>query len=305
MRKRKNLYGGIILLFIGIFVFIACNKEDQRKEEEEIKLQQYLQEKGYSSIEPTSSGLYHVVLAEGTGDAPERSDYIIFEFTGSLIDGTIFDTSDRSLAVLNNILKEDKLYGPLKISMAEMGITGLREGLMLMKEKGFSRFIIPSRLAFGSSDLGIIPPYSTLIYDIELLNVISDPEEHEQNILDQYIEANNISVTPTESGLFYVETKLGEGDLPADNSEVTLHYKGYLLDGRIFDESETGEPAIFYLNNPNIIPGLIEGVKKMRKGGEASLIIPWSAAFGAEGSGDGIIPPYTTVIFDIRLLDIK
>ena len=305
MQKAKSLTTAIILLLLGIFVFIACEKDDKRIEEEQEKLQQYLEEKGYSGIEPTSNGLYYVVLEEGEGAGPERSDFINIEFVASLVDGTVFETSNYTLAVSRGINREDKLYGPAKFRLENLGIQGLREGIMLMKEGGISRIIIPSNLAFGSTDYGIIPPYSTLIYDVELLDVISDPVEHEQNLLNQYIEDNDITVSPTESGLYYIDTETGTGDLPDGNASVTLHYKGYLLDGRLFDESTSGNPLVLSMSATNIIPGFIEGVKKMRKDGKARFIIPWDIGYGADGSAEGLIPPYSTLVFEVEIITIQ
>ncbi len=305
MQKAKSLTKAAILLLAGIFVFSACEKEDKRIEEEQQKLKQYLEEKGYSGIEPTSSGLYYVVLEEGEGSGPERSDFINIEFVATLVDGTVFETSDYELAVSRGIDREDQLYGPAKLRMEDLGIQGLREGIMLMKEGGKSRIIIPSNLAFGSRDFGIIPPYSTLIYDIDLLDVISDPVEHEQNLLNQYIEDNDITVSPTESGLYYIEAETGTGDLPDDDASVTLHYKGYLLDGRLFDESASDNPMVLSMSSTSIIPGFIEGVKKMRKGGKASFIIPWDIGYGADGSSEGIIPPYSTLVFEVEIIAIQ
>ncbi len=293
------------LLCIGLLLFSACNKEDERKEEERIKLQQYLEANGYSSVEPTENGLYHVVIEEGTGPSPVRYDFINIEFTASLIDGTVFETSNEGLARQENIYRSDKLYGPAKFKLESLGIQGLREGILMMKEKGKSRIIIPSNLGFGASDMVIIPPYSTLIYDVELLDVISDPIEHEQELLDKYLTENEISVDPTESGLYYIEVEEGTGDLPDNSAGVTLHYKGYLLDGRLFDESKSGSPLIISRFAPDVIPGFIEGVWKMKKGGKARLIIPYELAFGTEGSLDGVIPPYTTVVYDVEVISIQ
>ncbi|MFO7922260.1 MAG: FKBP-type peptidyl-prolyl cis-trans isomerase [Bacteroidales bacterium] len=293
------------ILFPGLFLFNACEKEDERMEEEMVKLQEFLEEKGYTSVEPTSSGLYHVVLTEGNGENPVRSDFVNISFIASLVDGTVFETSDRNIAMNHDIVRDDKLYGPAKFQIQSLGITGLIEGLMLMKEGGISRIIIPSGLAFGSIDYGIIPPYSTLIYDVELHDVISDPVEHEKNLLDDYIEENDITVTPTESGLYYIEKEEGEGDLPGENASVTLHYTGALLDGRVFDETESDNPMVMSTGATNIIPGFIEGIKKMKKNGKARLIIPWSIGYGAEGSSEGIIPPYSTLVFDIEVIDIE
>lgn len=310
MTKLRVLFKVTLFLFATFIIIQSCNKEDDRIEEEKVKLQEYLEANNYSGIEPTSSGLYYVVLTESDGASPQISDYVKIKFTGSLVDGTVFETSDSTLAVSEGIVREDKLYGPAKFSLENIGIPGLREGLMLMNEGGESKIIIPSNLAFGGTDYGIIPPYSTLIYDVELLDVISDPEEHEQQLLNSYIEENEYTgIEPTSSGLYYIEQEAGTGDLPGDNDIVRVHYVGSLIDGRIFDqsksESESGSPLVINMSSTNVIPGFIEGVSKMRENGKARIIVPWNLGYGPNGSSDGIIPPYSTLVFDLEIVDIE
>ncbi len=309
MQKLRTISKLSALLFSLLIVFNACNdKDDENREEQEaIKLQQYLIDNGYSDLQPTSSGLYHVVLSEGDGESPGLSDYINILFTTTLVDGTVVITNIEDIAIAHNIYQPNYMYGPTRMFMSNLGILGLREGIMLMKEGGKSRLIIPSNLALGSDNWVTIPSYSTLIYDVELFDVISDPEEHEQKLLDAYIEDNEITAIPSNSGLYYIETELGTGTLPGNSSIITVHFKGSLLDGRVFVETkfEGSSPVIYNLSYHELFPGFLEGIKKMRKNGKARLIIPWDIAFGAAGTEDGTIPPYSTVIFDVEMVDIQ
>ena len=306
MYKIRKTFTAIILFSAAAILMVACNKEDDRIEEEQIKLREYLEQMGYSETEPTSSGLYYVVLQESEGPSPVRSDFVTINFTGRLIDGTVFDTSDREYAIANGVERDDKLYGPYKFLMENMTIAGMREGMTMMNEGEISRIIIPSNLAFGSSSVGIIPPFSTLIYDVELLEVINDPVEHEQTLLEAFLEENEVEVEPETSGLYYIEEEEGVGNLPQNNEVVTLHYKASLIDGRVFDQSESGNPLdINLVHSANYIPGFIEGIKKMRKDGKARLIIPSEIGYGSLGSYEGIVPPYSTLIFDVEIVNIN
>ncbi len=305
MSEKPRILVPVLLLSLFLLLLASCNKEDERVEEEKIKLQQYLEQMGYTDLEPTGSGLYYVVLQPSEGESPVRSDYVNINFTGRLVDGTVFDTSDRTLAAANNIVREDKLYGPYKFLLETMSIAGLREGLMMMKEGEIARIIIPSHLAFGQSSVGIISPYSTLIYDVELLDVIKDPLEHEEKLLEAYLLENGIDVEAETSGLYYIETEEGTGNLPGPENKVALYYQGSLIDGRMFDRSETGKTWTLDLNfSANYIPGFVEGVKKMRIGTKARLIIPSEIGFGPSGSAEGIVPPYSTLIFDVEVANI-
>jgi len=129
-------------------------------------------------------------------------------------------------------------------------------------------------------------------------------EEKEIDKLEDYIEENNITVQPTESGLYYIETKAGTGELAKSGDEVSVHYNGTYIDGEKFDSSyDRGEPYTFILGRGNVILGWDEGIALMKKGGKAKLIIPSSLAYGARGKST--IPGYSTLLFDVELVDIK
>jgi peptidylprolyl isomerase len=109
--------------------------------------------------------------------------------------------------------------------------------------------------------------------------------------------------TVTESGLKYYEMAIGTGDMPPEaDTEVEVHYSGWLVDGVQFDSSrDRGQPARFRLNG--VIPGWSEGVSTMRVGGRRKLIIPYDLAYGERGRPP-TIPAKATLIFDIELLSI-
>jgi FKBP-type peptidyl-prolyl cis-trans isomerase len=85
---------------------------------------------------------------------------------------------------------------------------------------------------------------------------------------------------------------------------VSIHYTGSFIDGKVFDSSlERNEPFLFKIGSQQAIQGMEEGILKMRVGGTATLIIPSKLAYGFEQKGP--IPPYSTLIFDVELLDVK
>ena len=109
-------------------------------------------------------------------------------------------------------------------------------------------------------------------------------------------------VTTTASGLQYEVLVKGDGPMPADTSEVEVHYEGSLMDGSIFDSSyERGEPISFPLNR--VIAGWTEGVQLMPVGSTYMLYIPSELGYGSQGTGP--IPPNSVLIFKIELLGIK
>jgi FKBP-type peptidyl-prolyl cis-trans isomerase FkpA len=107
----------------------------------------------------------------------------------------------------------------------------------------------------------------------------------------------------TASGLVYRALKEGSGASPAPTQTVRVHYRGSFTDGREFDSSHSrGQPASFPLNR--VIPCWTEGVQRMKVGGTAKLTCPSSIAYGARGAGNGLIPPYTVLQFEVELLGI-
>lgn len=112
----------------------------------------------------------------------------------------------------------------------------------------------------------------------------------------------NKAVVGLPSGLRYEIVKAGEGRAPKATETVRVHYVGKLIDGTEFDSSvKRGEPAEFPLNQ--VIPGWTEGIQKMQKGGKIRLYVPPDLAYGDDGRPG--IPPGSTLIFDVELLDIK
>ena len=110
--------------------------------------------------------------------------------------------------------------------------------------------------------------------------------------------------TTTASGLKYQVMKHGDGKVsPKATDQVTVHYKGTLLDGTVFDSSiDRGQPATFPLNG--VIPGWTEGVQLMKVGDKFKFQIPANLAYGAQ-SPSPKIPPNSTLVFEVELLKIN
>ena len=108
--------------------------------------------------------------------------------------------------------------------------------------------------------------------------------------------------TVTASGLSYQSTRDGTGPTPGASDTVRVHYRGTFMDGREFDSSyQRGRPAEFALNR--VIKCWTEGVQLMKVGGKAELICPPAIAYGERGAG-GVIPPNSTLKFEIELLGV-
>jgi FKBP-type peptidyl-prolyl cis-trans isomerase len=116
--------------------------------------------------------------------------------------------------------------------------------------------------------------------------------------------AQKEGINTTPSGLQYIHTEEGSGASPDANDEVTVHYRGTLLDGTEFDSSfKRGEPISFPLNG--VIKGWTEGLQLMKEGGKTTFYIPQDLAYGARPAPGGAIPPYAALIFDVELIKVN
>jgi peptidylprolyl isomerase len=122
-------------------------------------------------------------------------------------------------------------------------------------------------------------------------------------------EKKEMKMTKTPSGLLYEDVKVGTGDSPKTGQLVVVHYTGWLWEngakGKKFDSSvDRGQPITFPVGTGHVIKGWDEGLMTMKVGGQRVLLIPANLAYGASGRPP-VIPPNSTLIFDVELLELK
>ena len=132
---------------------------------------------------------------------------------------------------------------------------------------------------------------------IPIINTIDYDAVNETDIIT-YLSDNNLTAEKTASGLYYIITSEGDGDSPIASSNVTLGYKGYFLNGNVFDESTN---ATF--NLAGLITGFSEATQLLKEGGSGTFILPSRLAYGTQGSGS--ISPGDVIIFDINLITVN
>lgn len=124
------------------------------------------------------------------------------------------------------------------------------------------------------------------------------------------VEANNAYLADNAKksgvvsvpGIQYEVLEKGEGPQPDRKDCVTVYYKGSLIDGKVFDQTEPGKPATFPAGA--LIPGWVEALQMMHTGDKWRLVIPAGLAYGKDGAGEGLIPPNQTLVFELELLKV-
>src|ERR1043165_5711802 len=113
-----------------------------------------------------------------------------------------------------------------------------------------------------------------------------------------------MSSITTDSGLIIEDIVVGEGAVAEAGQYVSVHYTGWLTDGKKFDSSkDRDDPFEFGLGKRQVIAGWAEGVQGMKVGGKRKLTIPPALGYGARGAG-GVIPPDATLVFEVELLEV-
>lgn len=255
--------------------------------------------KDKEGVRVTESGLQYRVVESGDGKSPTAESYVTVHYAGRLIDGSEFDSSYKR--------------GEPATFPAGRLIPGWTEALQLMREGDKWELAIPADIGYGESGAGgVIPGNATLLFDVELIEVLTVDEarakadaqaEAHKNEQLAYLEenGNKDGITVLESGLQYRVIEEGEGKSPEATSMVTVHYKGTMIDGTQFDSSyDRGQPAKFPLDG--VIKGWTEGVQLMKEGSKYEFFIPYDLAYGERGSRS--IPPYSTLIFTVELISV-
>ena len=122
---------------------------------------------------------------------------------------------------------------------------------------------------------------------------------------EETLNAASAGFEKTESGLRYKIIQEGDGKKASKGDMVSVHYKGQLLDGTVFDSSyKRKEPIDFTIGVGQVISGWDEGIQLLKVGDKARLVIPSNLAYGSQGAG-GVIPPNAPLLFDVELVNVK
>jgi FKBP-type peptidyl-prolyl cis-trans isomerase FkpA len=167
MIRINGLTSLLLLTAVLMLLLGSCDPGRKYEKEEEAQIQDYLSSNPALAFELQSSGLYYLPVNVGDGTMPVKDDIVYIKYSGKFLNGIEFGT---------NIGKIDTLKFQVGGGWV---IDGLDLGVSLMSEGGKAMLLIPSKLAWGptGSDTGIIPGYTPVLFDVELVKVMPPPAE--------------------------------------------------------------------------------------------------------------------------------
>ena len=267
---------------------------------------------GMSSFKTTPSGLEYKIVEDEAGDVPQPGDYMKVSIKMIVHDSVLRDTH-----------REGPGYAwlPLQKSM-EGQKYDLMEGLALLSKGDSAEFQVPADSVMGP----MRPPFvenGDIIHIYVRMQDIQDKSGYEdamakeaaaQNevdagIIKKYLDSTGQQATTTDDGVNVIVKKEGTGEAAKDGQTVTIMYTGKTLDGTVFDSNmDTAfhhtDPLVFPLGQGRMIQGMESGMKQLKKGAEATLVIPSSLAYGPNGRPP-VIQPNSVLLFDVVVKDIS
>ncbi len=247
---------------------------------------------------------------------PSDSDYIYVNVTGSLINGTVFETSDHNIASANGLLPSDVLKGPHILRIDSLAFLGLRECLPLLRLGATYKFIIPSGLALGIYATNMIPSYSTLIYDVQLVKIGGSNKAYktiDDNLVNQWVKSLKLLpvIGDIETDIIYSKVdSVSSADSLVDGNTVKVLYKGKILEGnRYFTDSTKYDSITFVLGQNQVIKGWELALHHLKDSCQAEIVIPYNMGYtyGLFNSyGQVVIPEYRSLYFELnKIIRVK
>ena len=308
----KSIYYDLKLLSVKPYETLDAERKallDSLKMEEEAFLIP-LREDANNTI--TESGII-VLEKTGKGKLAKMGEYVNFDFTMCSSKG---DTIMNSFGIESVEIQ----YGEDFIG------EGFNEAIGMVPEGGTLRCVIPSALAFDSVGYEqFILPYTPMVVLLKMNQVMDKAEydkrqakltaekEAEKNRLmalesksiADYIKAKGVEQAATETGLYIIRQKEGEGNIAQWGDDVTVHFIIKNLNEEQLESSyDYNNPIPFKIGSGEMLPAIEEAVMTMSKGAKVTLITPSALAFGEHDLGE-ILPPYSPLLIELELVEIK
>ncbi|MFN4234496.1 MAG: FKBP-type peptidyl-prolyl cis-trans isomerase [Bacteroidia bacterium] len=250
---------------------------------------------------------YYKRITFGDGETyPRKDEYIVsyFQFkdkNGNLIDNNKLRIRQGSYMNHFDKLKNETLQDALKLMSGGDSVHFIFNAQDILRPhiKDIDTVFAEVKMFAVYSN----EEYQKVLADFEKWNQSED--KYEKKLLKKYLVKNKIKIKPEEEGLYIIPIKEGKGKTPQMGDVAYIHYKGYFLDGTEFDNTYNREPLEYRIGEKDqVIRGFEIAIPKLNKGAKAKLIIPSYLAFGKNGSSSGIVPPNTTLIYEVELIKI-
>lgn len=292
--RRMMPYVSVFSLFVSV-ILQGCNSSPDG----------YLT--GYT---PLAADTYYHLAVIGEGSHPASiGDYITIQLRYATLQDSTFFTGLRRFQI------ERSNYAG-----------SIDECFTLLSEGDSANFYLDPRKFFENTLQTTLPHFldtaKTMRIDVKVIALqdsisyardkeafvhwIEDFSAYERVLLAQYIAKERMNPHAVDS-LFYLQKRAGVGDYPHDGDTLTIEFEGRFLDGEFFDSTKKRKESFQFVLGQKwqVIDGVERAVRMMREGELSLFILPSAIAFGATGSSTGIVPPYTPVIFEIELLELK
>lgn len=316
MTSRLPIIMPLLVFLSGMFITRSCEDDgvQQNALREEQRFFDIYVAANYPEAVQQPSGIYFLENQEGSGQMPGDTSWLWIEHVAYTIpEEQVFETYLENVALDNRIHDTVALYGPYKVRNDAIN-EGFTAGLKLMQEGGEATIMFTSDLGFGTNNSSRVGAYQSLKYEIRLLEVMDDILAYESEKILTYVDTIDgvqaVLDTITNVNMYYVIDESTDGPPVAPDSTIEVAYKGYLIDGRVFDESSGDSGYKFKVDGEEagVIIGWNLGLQSFKEGEKGRLIIPYGLAYGEFGrytdKGNVSIPPYETLVFDVEVLSV-
>ncbi|MGZ4055749.1 MAG: FKBP-type peptidyl-prolyl cis-trans isomerase [Bacteroidia bacterium] len=270
--------------------------------------------KGYTK---TDTGLYYKLQVIGDGKRkPAIGDFLQLIITYKTEKDSVFldSYSNNDIGMVILPFNHSSFEGSF-----EEGLTSMNEGdsvsFIVDADNLFHNFFktgLPFFLKKGSvvkMEVKLNKIFNKKQYDAELAHyqqIVEDRDIEEQRKLKTFLDTSKVSYSPLDNGMYYLPISQGTGSPPERGNTVKINYTGSFLNGKVFESTyQRGQPMEYAFGEQGqVIKGLETAISLMNEGAKAKFIIPSHLAFGETGSSTEIVPPYTTVIYEIELLNL-
>ena len=263
-----------------------------------------------SYIKHESGLMYKIIKTEPDTEKLMLGDIIIVNMTYEKSDGKIlYNTAEEQRAYIVKIEEPSHKGGSfedalLLLSVGDSAVFKVNaENYFLYTEKYES---LPAYLKHDDElifKLKVLKKYDDNDYQRMFIDKYHLNEDIELELLENYLKITNTTVLPTSSGIYYIAKTKGNGKIPQENDKLKVNYSLTLIDGSLIETTLGKTPMEFVLGDTRLIKGFNEAISYMTEGEKATVIIPSKMAYGTAGTSK--ILPYTTLIFDIELLQVN